>query len=142
MLTLFASGYKNALVTEGHYDPPNGLDWWWPGFIDDTLDDEKSRDLVARRFIEDVLAYHYWRDLLKIVLDEMSDRGRQHEEALKPFLKGWIAGDGDHPMRIPVINGTMRASAGYKQLVYLANDGISTLLAAYADEALIFQGRK
>lgn len=132
----------NTLVTDGWLDPPNDFDWWWCACIDDVLDNEKSREKLAQDFLVDVLKYHHWNDLLQIVVEEMSYRARQHKAALMNFTAGWVRGYGDHPMRVPIIKSTMRAFAGYMQLVYLANNSVPTLLAAFADKALIFQGRK
>lgn len=142
-LIFFTSGYMNPLVAEGRStDRIDGLNWYWPGFFDPVLDTVDSRRGVADDFVEDVIAYHHWDELLKIVVDEMSSRARQHKEALMIYAKSWAEGYGDHPTRIPMIKGAMMTIAGYMQLVYLTNDSIISLFAAYLDDALIFQGRK
>lgn len=76
------------------------------------------------------------------MVDDIWDRIGQLLTAVGKSRDMWRTSPVDCPFRSIQIGGYMRAIGAYIQIIdLLRNGGLSTLVAAYEDEALILQGR-
>lgn len=112
----------------------------YAGFWDFDLESEASRLKVAEHFVEDAIMFGTDMSTYQFVREDVLSRALQHELILDEFNNG-TPSEEDAVLRSFQREGSMRAIAGYTQLADIADMGIGPLVAAFEDEALIFQGR-
>lgn len=138
-LRLSYSGYKNPLALDSF-----SVDDWgfWAGMIDNSLEDAEVRRRTAAEFVADTTEYDGDAFSFQCVRKELMSRIEQHQDAVRyvrDTQQRYQKVDGFCPFRLA---GHALGIAAYTQVLELLDDGLSYLLVAHEDQALILQGRR
>lgn len=133
-------GYRNRFALPAGVMHPDPC-WTALAFSTSPANIESGRQ-AAKDIVDDAIDTYEDHDSAAILAEGLRNHIQTRLNVVGELREEWWGPRSDDPLRQVSLASWIHSIACYAQIVDLLSQGIPQLLAAYEDEALIFQGRR